>query len=82
MPIRGVKICGAKCRTKGGGPCEQPGMKNGRCRMHGGVFFRREKHGGATLRAKESRKRERVILKEMKAVNRGIFESEINKTDA
>lgn len=36
MPIKGVKLCGAKCRTKNGGPCLQPEMKNGRCRKHGG----------------------------------------------
>lgn len=74
MPVRGVRICGAKCRTKGGGPCEQPGMQNGRCRMHGGVFFRRETHGGMTLRAKARRKRERAILREMKAISREILE--------
>lgn len=72
MPVQGVRICGAKCRTKGGAPCEQPGMKNGRCRMHGGVFFKREKHGRATLKAKKERKMERAILKEMKAVSREI----------
>jgi hypothetical protein len=72
MPVKGVKICGAKCRTKGGSGCEQPGMKNGRCRMHGGVFFRREKHGRATLLAKEGRKREHAFLREMKAVSREI----------
>jgi hypothetical protein len=49
-------------------------MKNGRCRMHGGVFYRREKHGGATLRAKEGRKKERAILKEMKGISREILE--------
>jgi hypothetical protein len=26
--------CGAK--TRGGPPCRQPAMKNGRCRLHGG----------------------------------------------
>lgn len=72
MPIKGAKLCGAKCRTKGGAPCEQPGMQNGRCKMHGGVFFRREKHGGMTLRAKERRKKEREILREMRACNREI----------
>jgi hypothetical protein len=81
MPIRGVKICGAKCRTKDGAPCEQPGMENGRCRMHGGVFFRREKHGRMTLRAKMRRKCERAILKEMKAISREILESEVNKAN-
>jgi hypothetical protein len=44
-------------------------MKNGRCRMHGGVFYKRETHGGTTLRAKAKRKRERTFLKEMKSVN-------------
>lgn len=75
MPIKGVKTCGAKCRTKDGGPCDQPGMKNGRCRMHGGVFYRRETHGGTTLRAIEKRKKERTMLKEMRAVNREILVS-------
>jgi hypothetical protein len=37
--------------------------------MHGGVFYKRETHGGTTLRAKAKRKRERMFLKEMKAVN-------------
>jgi len=72
MPIKGVKLCGAKCRTKGGDPCEGPAMKNGRCRMHGGVFYKRETHGKTTLRAKEQRKRERDFLKEMKACTREV----------
>lgn len=29
-----VRKCGA--RTRAGTPCQQPGMKNGRCRLHGG----------------------------------------------
>lgn len=74
MPIRGIKQCGAKCRTKGGAPCEQPAMKNGRCRMHGGVFFRREKHGRMTLRAKKERKMERAILRDMKRISKEISE--------
>ncbi len=74
MPIRGVKVCGAKCRTKDGAPCEQPGMQNGRCRMHGGVFYRKEKHGRMTLRAKKERKRERAVLREMKALAMEIVE--------
>lgn len=72
MPIQGVKPCGAKCRTKKGGPCGQPGMQNGRCRMHGGVFYRRETHGGRTLRAIKQRKSESALLREMKAVNKKI----------
>lgn len=72
MPIKGAKLCGARCRTKGGAPCEQPGMANGRCKMHGGVLCRRETHGNATLRAKAGRKKERAFLREMKAVNEEI----------
>ena len=74
MPIKGVKLCGAKCRTKGGAPCEGPAMQNGRCRMHGGVFFKRETHGKTTLRAKKQRKQERDFLKEMKSCTREIVE--------
>lgn len=72
MPIKGVKPCGAKCRTKGGAPCMQPGMKNGRCKMHGGVFYKREKHGRTTLLAKKERKLEREFLKEMITLNQKI----------
>jgi hypothetical protein len=28
--------CGAKARTRGGAPCRNAAMRNGRCRMHGG----------------------------------------------
>jgi len=73
MPILGVKLCGAKCRTKGGALCAQPGMKNGRCKMHGGVFFRREKHGRMTLRAKNARRIERAFLNKMKNLSREIM---------
>lgn len=66
MPIKGVKTCGAKCRTKGGAPCLGAAMKNGRCRMHGGVFYRRETHGRTTLRAKKRRTMERSIIKIIK----------------
>lgn len=68
--FKGIQRCGARCRTKGGAPCLGPAMKNGRCRMHGGVFSRLEKHGRATLKAKAERKRERAFLKEIKTLNR------------
>lgn len=64
--FKGIKRCGARCRTKAGAPCLGPAMKNGRCRMHGGVFSKREKHGRATLKAKAERKQERAFLKDMK----------------
>ncbi len=72
MPIKGVKICGARCRTKNGDPCLQPGMKNGRCKMHGGVFYKREIHGCMTRRAKEERKRENAFLREMQELSADI----------
>jgi hypothetical protein len=72
MPMKGAKFCGARCRTKGGAPCEQLAMANGRCKMHGGVFCRREIHGCDTLRAKSERKKENAFLREMKAINEEI----------
>lgn len=75
MPIKGVKICGAKCRTKGGGPCHQAAMKNGRCRMHGGAFYKKETHGATTLRAIEQRNKEKLLLKELKSFNKEIEDS-------
>ena len=50
-------------------------MQNGRCRMHGGVFYRKEKHGRLTLRAKKERKKERAVLREMKALAMEIVET-------
>lgn len=81
MPIKGVKPCGARCRTKNGAPCGQPGMRNGRCKMHGGVFYKRETHGNKTLRAIKQRKQERAFLNEMKALNAEIenIENDITK---
>lgn len=80
MPIKGVKPCGAKCRTKGGAPCMQPGMKNGRCKMHGGIFYKRETHGRTTLLAKKERKLEREFLKEMMQLNKEIMEKSHEST--
>jgi hypothetical protein len=31
-----VPLCSARCRTRGGEPCRNAAMPNGRCRMHGG----------------------------------------------
>lgn len=72
MPIPGVKLCGAKCRTKDGEPCLQPGMQNGRCKMHGGCFYKKETHGRSTLRAKAERKREHALLREMQSLTQDI----------
>lgn len=77
MPIKGVRLCGAKCRTKGGAPCEMAatiGSGRTRCKMHGGYHFKNKTHGKTTIRAKEQRKKESALLKEMKAVTREIAE--------
>lgn len=69
MPIRGVQLCGARCRTKCGAPCLQPGMQNGRCKMHGGCFYKKEIHGRSTLRARAERQKEHSFLREMKSLS-------------
>lgn len=62
--FKDIKRCGARCRTRGGEPCLGPAMKNGRCRMHGGV--RRLKHGRETLMAKEERRKEKEFIKKLR----------------
>lgn len=62
-------FCGAKTRV--GGLCRQPAMKNGRCRLHGGKSLSgaahgRYKHGFYTKEAKAMRKYYRQLLKETK----------------
>lgn len=73
MPVKGCRLCGAKCRTKNGAPCEQPAMKDSnRCRMHFGHARKLRTHGRLTIQAEEERKQQRALLKEMKAINREI----------
>ena len=62
-------FCGAKTRT--GGTCMQPAMKNGKCRLHGGkslsgVAHGRYKHGRFTNAAMEERRRLAELLREVK----------------
>lgn len=69
MPITGIRPCGARCRTKNGGPCLQPAMKeSNRCRMHFGHSRKLKTHGRLTIQAEEERKQQRILLIEMKAV--------------
>lgn len=74
MPIKGMKLCGARCRTKAGAPCTQIAMKNGRCKMHGGCFYKKEIHGRYTLMAKAERKKENALLRELMALSQAIKE--------
>ena len=53
--------CGAKCRS--GEPCQNPSMKNGRCRMHGGKSTGAPiKHGQRTKAAIAQRKADRLLI--------------------
>ena len=61
--------CGA--RTRVGGSCRQPAMKNGRCRLHGGKSLSGEahgryKHGLKTKAAIEERRQVSRLLRESK----------------
>lgn len=70
MPIPGVRICGARCRSKEGGPCMQPAIRQStRCKMHGGYTYKLKTHGRTTKIAKAERKELRALLKEMKIMN-------------
>lgn len=55
-------FCGAK--TRSGGSCRQPAMKNGRCRLHGGKSKKGKEHG----RYKHGRR-----TKEAMAVSKEIY---------
>lgn len=81
MSFKDAKPCGAKCRGERAGQlCKAPAMQNGRCRMHGGVFYKREVHGGRTLRAIAERKQERKLLREMRTINAEIEKHEKQQT--
>ncbi len=77
MPINStVKLCGAKARQRQHKPCRQPAMKNGRCRLHGGLSTGAKtpegkiasaqanlKHGLYTSDAMIERKKMRMMMK-------------------
>ena len=53
--------CGAKCRS--GKSCQNPSMKNGRCRMHGGKSTGAPvTHGQRTKVATSQRKVDRALI--------------------
>ena len=68
-------FCGAK--TRAGGRCRQPAMKNGRCRLHGGKSLSgkqhgRYKHGHYTREAIEERRQLNSLLREVAALLREV----------
>ena len=67
------RFCGAK--TRAGGRCKQPAIKNGRCRLHGGkslsgIQHGRYKHGRYTRKAIEERRQMNSLLREVAALLR------------
>lgn len=67
--------CGA--RTRAGGNCRQPAMKNGRCRLHGGKSkggkeHGRYRHGRRTKEATEMRRQLVELLRESRRVLRDL----------
>lgn len=69
-PMPRVFCC---ARTRSGGLCRQPAMKNGRCRLHGGKSLSgkahgRYKHGRFTREAKEERRRLAMFMRECRAL--------------
>ncbi len=71
-----AKPCGA--RTRAGGYCRCPGMKNGRCKLHGGkssgpslegierIRQAKTKHGFYSAAAKAERRNLRQLIKELR----------------
>lgn len=81
--LRNAKRCGAK--TRKGRPCRQPAMKNGRCKMHGGLSTgpktpeglarsRRAnwKHGRYSIEAKMARRQAAQSMRETRALIRAL----------
>jgi hypothetical protein len=75
--LSAVKRCGAK--TRRGASCQCPAMRNGRCRLHGGLStgaktsegierIRRAvtKHGRYSQHAREERKNYRELLRQFR----------------
>jgi hypothetical protein len=69
-------LCGAKSKRNAGRPCEQPAMRNGRCRLHGGfcrgpktregkrnVKITRTKHGFYSIESIMERRFVRNLIK-------------------
>jgi hypothetical protein len=60
-------LCGAKARTRGGAPCLNISMANGRCFLHGGKAP--IKHGNRTLKFMRRRKEKMQIKREVRVIN-------------
>ncbi len=59
-------VCGAHARTTGN-PCQKPPMKNGRCRLHGGLSPGRPITSGMyTREAKAQRAKFRELIRSVR----------------
>ena len=73
--------CGAKTRT--GGTCRQPAMKNGRCRLHGGKSksgkeHGRYKYGQFTKEALEDKRKLAALLRETQGSIKALDPQHVN----
>ena len=79
--------CGAR-RKSDGQACRQPGMANGRCRMHGGLSTgprtpeglersrtARWKHGHYSAEARATRQEARALLRALQQMLKGFLDS-------
>src|SRR5680860_301233 len=73
LPMHLSRRCGA--RTRSGSPCRSPALRNGRCRMHGGLSpgppkgnANARKHGFYTAKAIAERRELAVLLRAMRGL--------------
>lgn len=64
-------------KTRAGGFCKQPAMKNGRCRLHGGkslsgIAHGRYKDGRFTKESKEARRQLAELMRDVRELIRQI----------
>ena len=71
MPLPTKKpLCGAKARTRGGAPCLNISMANGRCFLHGGKVP--IKRGKRTLKFVRQRKEKMQLRRGVRLINSSI----------
>ena len=81
LPMHRSPRCGA--RTRAGSPCRSPAMRNGRCRLHGGLSpgapkgnRNAFKHGRYTAEAVASRREVAALIRAMRALAGATEEAE------
>jgi len=72
-----------RAKTRAGPPCQQPAMKNGRCRLHGGMSpgaprgerNGKYRHGLRTIEAAAQRRQAAAIRRELRRLVGALVES-------